>query len=275
MLEKIDIAKYYDIAVEWVLTYTPKIIWALVVLWIGLKISNFLGNLIIKWLKKQKIDITIVHFLSSLIKNVLKALVIVATIWILWVETSSFVAMFAAVWLAIGMALSWTLSHFASWVMILLFKPYKVWDLVETSGHFWTVKELQIFNTILTTLDWKTIIIPNADAISGSIVNYSIEKKKRLDITVWISYNSSMKKAKEILEKIIKNNKLILQNENNIVWVKNLWDSSVDLAFNVWTKTEDYWDLYFNINEEIKDELDKAKIEIPFPQRDIHLFNEK
>lgn len=218
---------------------------------------------------------TIVHFLSSLIKNILKALVIVATIWILWVETSSFVAMFAAVWLAIGMALSWTFSHFASWVMILLFKPYKVWDLVETSGHFWTVKELQIFNTMLKTLDWKTIIIPNSDAISWSIVNYSIEKKKRLDITVWISYNSSMKKAKEILEKIIKNNKLILQNENNIVWVKNLWDSSVDLAFNVWTKTEDYWDLYFNINEEIKDELDKVKIEIPFPQRDIHLFNEK
>ncbi len=270
-----DLIKYSDIAIEWIMTYTPKILGALLTFWIWFKVANFIWKSLEKILKKEKIDKTIGNFMSSLIKNILKALVLVAAVWIIWVETGSFVAMFAAVWIAIGMALSWTLWHFASGIMILLFRPYKVWDLIETSGHFGTVKEVQIFNTILTTLDAKTIIIPNSTAIEWSIINYSMEKEKRVDLEIWISYTDSIDKAKEVLLKIAKAEKKVLDDKWYTIWVKELWDNAVILVFRVWVKTADYWDIYFGLTETIKKTFDKEELNFPFPQRDIHLYNQK
>ena len=270
-----DLTKYVDIIIAWVITYTPKIVGALITLWIWFKIASFIGRSLEKILKKEKIDKTIGHFLASLIKNILKTLVIVAAIGIIWVETSSFVAMFAALWIALGMALSGTLWHFASGIMILLFRPYKVWDLIETAGHFGTVKEVQIFNTILKTLDAKTIIIPNSTAIDWSITNYSMEWEKRVDLEIWISYTDSIDQAKEVLEKIAKKESRVIDSKWYTIAVKELWDNAVILVFRVWVKTEDYWDVYFHLTETVKKRFDKEWLNFPFPQRDVHMYNQK
>jgi len=271
------IQKLWEQAISWALWYAPKIIGAILALWIGFKIANLIGRAIEAILNKRKIDKTVESFVVSLIKNVLKALVIVASVGMLGVETSSFVAMFAAVGLAVGMALSGTLSHFASGIMILLFKPYKVGDLIKTSGHEWVVKEVQIFNTILKTVTAKTIIIPNSDAIGWSIVNFSMEKKKRVDINVGISYEDSIDKAREVLQKIADEEPMVLKKEWVTIGVKELWDNAVIITFRTWVKTTDYWSAFFTLNETIKKEFDATNWELnfPFPQRDVHLYNQK
>lgn len=276
-LENLDIQKYMDLITTGVLSYMPKIIGALLVIWIGFKIVNMIAKLIDKALQVKKIDPTVEAFLVSLLRNILKALVFVAAIGILGVETSSFVAMFAAVGLAIGMALSGTLSHFASGVMILLFKPYKVGDLIETAWHFWTVKEVQIFNTILETVDAKTIIIPNSEAIGSSIVNLSMVSKKRVDIDVGIAYGDSIDKAREVLHEVADKNPMVLHDEGVTIGVKELGDNAVIFTFRTWVKTEDYWKAFFALTEEVKKAFDatNGELNFPFPQRDVHLFNQK
>ncbi|MCH2188394.1 mechanosensitive ion channel [Candidatus Gracilibacteria bacterium] len=270
-----DIQNIIDQTIPYIMTYTPKIIGAFLVLWIGFKIANIIEKVIEKVLKKQKMESTIRHFVGSLLKNILKAIVFVAAIGMLGVETSSFIALFATIGIAIGMALSGTLSHFASGIMILIFKPYKVGDLIETAGHFGTVKEVQIFNTILKTIDAKTIIIPNSDAIGGSIVNFSMEKKRRIDLDVGISYSDSIDKAREVMQRIAESEERILDEDGVTIVVKELGDNAVIFAFRVWVKTEDYWSARFHLIETIKKEFDKAGINFPFPQRDVHIYNEK
>ncbi len=270
-----DIQNIIDITLPYLLKYTPKIIGAIAVLWIGFKVANLWEKMIEKILKKQKMELTIRKFLGSLLKNTLRAIIFIAAIGMLGVQTSSFVALFATVGIAIGMALSGTLSHFASGIMILLFKPYKVWDLVETSGHFWKVSEVQIFNTILKTIDAKTIIIPNSDAIGGSIVNFSMEEKRRIDLDVGISYSDSIDKAREVMQAIAKSEERILDKEWVTIVVKELWDNAVIFAFRVWVNTPDYWDARFHLIETIKKEFDTAGISFPFPQRDVHIHNVK
>jgi len=276
-LENIDMQKFIDFAVQWVMSYAPKVIGALIVIWIGFKVVNAIGRVIDKWLRAKHIEPTVEKFLVNFIKNILKALVFVAAIGIIWVETSSFVAVFAATGLAIGLALSGTLSHFASWIMILLFKPYKVWDLIEAAWHFWTVKEVQIFNTILQTVDAKTIIIPNSEAIGSSIVNLSMVDKKRVDIDVGISYGDSIDTAREVLQKVADDNTMVLHDEGITIGVKELGDNAVIFTFRTWVKTEDYWTAFFALTEEVKKAFDatNGKLNFPFPQRDVHLYNQK
>jgi len=270
------IQNYYDMSVQAGLSYLPKVIGALLVIWIGFKIANMIGKAVMKILDMKKIDPTVESFLVSLLKNILKALVIVAAVGILGVETSSFVAMFAAVGLAIGMALSGTLGHLASGVMILLFKPYKVGDFIETAGHIGVVKEVQIFNTVLTTVDAKTIIIPNSSAIGGSIVNYSMENKKRVDLDVGISYGDSIDKAREVMQKIADADSRVIHKDGVTIAVKSLGDNAVIFTFRVWVKTADYWSVYFDLTEAVKKEFDASgELNFPFPQRDVHLYNAK
>ena len=277
VLENLDISKYIDFAVAWTLSYMPKILWALIALWIGFKIANMLWKMVDKVLKSKQIDPTVEAFLVSLLRNILKALVFVAAVGILWVETSSFVAMFAAVGLAIGMALSGTLSHFASGIMILLFKPYKVGDVIETAGHTGKVSEVQIFNTVLETPQGRTIIIPNSEAIWSSIVNMSTVDKKRVDLLVGISYSDSIDTAREVLHKIADWEDMVLHDEWVTIWVHELWDNAIILAFRVWVKSEDALWAPLILNETIKKEFDatNGKLNFPFPQRDVHLYNSK
>ncbi len=270
-----DIQKYTDIAIEGALTYAPKILGALLTIWIGFMVAGGIAKLISKIIKSRNIDPTVEAFIGSLTKNVLKALVIVAAIGILGVETSSMVAVFASVGIAIGMALSGTLGHFASGIMILLFKPYKVGDVITTAGHTGGVKEVQIFNTILQTPQGKTIIIPNSEAIGSSIVNMSTVEKKRVDLVVGISYDDSIDTAREVLTSVAQASAIVLQEEDVVIGVDSLGDNSVNIAFKVWVASSDAVAAPIILNEDIKKAFDatNGQLNFPFPQRDVHLYN--
>ncbi len=274
-LQEKNLGQYIELISSSILNYLPKIVWALLVLWIWFKLVNIARNFILKIMERQKMDPMLKSFLTSIFSIILKTLVFITAAWILWVETSSFIAMLAAAGLAIGLALKGTLQNFASWVMILFFKPFKLGDFVEAAGHAWTVSRIEIFNTFMLTWDKKTIIIPNSEITSNSMVNYSSQPKRRIDLEVWISYTDSIKKAKQVLNDIAKTEKRIIKKDWVTIWVKELWADAVVLVFRTFVKSADYWDVYFSLNETIKIEFDKNGLNFPYPQRDVHLYKEK
>lgn len=271
----IDLTSYIDIAVQWFIGYLPKIIGALLVLWIGFKIINILEKGITKLMDKQKLNPMLKSFVTSLSNMLLKIMVIIAAAWILWVQTSSFVAMLAAAWFAVGMALSGTLQNFAWWVMILMLKPFRIGHYVEIWGFAWIVKEISIFNTTLLTPDKKRIIIPNSDISNWSMTNFSAEPKRRIDMVIWVSYDDNIELVKKTLLEIAENHENVLQDHKITIWLNEFWDNSVNFNYRVFVKSEDYWATKYNILETIKTTFDKKKISFPFPQRDVHLYNEK
>ena len=270
----IDFYKYTDIIIEWTIAYTPKIIGAILVLWVGFKIIGLIEKTINKIMDKQKLSPMLKSFVTSLSSILLKVMVIIAAAWILWVQTSSFVAMLAAAWFAIGMALSWTLQNFAWGVVILVLKPFKIGHYVEIWGHSGTVKAISIFNTTLITPDKKKIIIPNSDISNWSVTNYSSEPKRRVDFVIGVSYDDDIDKVKETLLKIVQKDKRILQNLDITIWILELWDNSVNFAFRFFVKSSDYWTTRFDILETVKKTFDKKGISFPFPQRDVHIHNQ-
>jgi small conductance mechanosensitive channel len=191
------------------------------------------------------------------------------------IATTSFIAVLGAAGLAVGLALQGSLANFAGGVLILIFKPYNVGDLVEAQGHLGVVKEVQIFNTILLSPSNKRIIIPNGAVSNGSIVNYSVEGKLRVDLVIGISYESDIPKAKDVLFSAMADHELVLKDPEPNVAVSTLADSSVNLVVRPWCKAEDYWQVYFDITEAAKVNLEANGVSIPFPQRDVHLFEHK
>jgi len=271
----IDVVKLTDVAIEWVMSYTPKIIWALIVLWIWFKITKIIANTITWVMDKQKLSPMLKSFVISLTNIMLKIMVIVAAAWVVWVQTSSFVAMLAAAWFAIGMALSGTLQNFAGWIMILLLKPFQIWHFVEIWGYAWSIKEIWIFNTTLLTPDKKRIIIPNSDIANGSMINYSAEPKRRVDLVIWVSYDDDIDLVKKTLSEIAEKEERILKNQDITIWLAELWDNSVNFNYRFFVKSKDYWPTKYDILETIKKTFDKKGISFPFPQRDVHIYNEK
>lgn len=267
--------KYKDILIEWTIWYIPKIIWAILVLWIWFIIVNIIDKTIKKIMVRQKLNPLLKNFITSLSNIWLKILVILSAVWVLWVQTSSLVALLAAAWFAIGMSLSGTLSNFAGWVVILFFKPFKIWDYVEIAWLAWTVKEITIYNTIIRTIDHKTIIIPNSDISNGSMTNYSEEKNRRIDLIIWVSYKEDIDKVKDILLEIVKSEEKILQDEEITIWIFEFADSSVNFHYRFYVKNSDYWSVRYIIMEKVKKTFDKKWISFPFPQRDVHLYKEK
>lgn len=271
----INIDTYINKIIEWWIDYFPRIIWALFVVYIWFKLVKYFEKFIEKILVKQKVNLMLQNFITSLINILLKIMVIISAAWILWVQTSSLVAMLAAAWFAIGMALSWTLQNFAGWVMILVLKPFKIWDYIEVSWFIWTVKKINIFNTHLSTPDKKIIIIPNADISNWALTNYSYEPKRRIDLIIWVAYKENVAKVKKTLEEIAQADERVMKDEDIIVWLHDFWDSSVNFAFRFYVHTENYLKTRFDILEQVKIVFDKKKISFPFPQRDVHIFNEK
>lgn len=267
--------KYKDILIEWTIWYIPKIIGAILVLWIWFVVVNIMERTIKKIMSRQKLNPLLKNFISSLSNIWFKILVILASFWVLGVQTSSLVAMLAAAWFAIGMSLSWTLQNFAWWVVILFFKPFKIWDYVEIAWLAWTVKEITIYNTIIRTIDHKTIIIPNSDISNGSMINYSEEKNRRIDLVIWVSYRDDIDKVKETLLEIVKSEEKVLQNEEVTIWLCELAENSVNFHFRFYVKNSDYWTVKYSILEKVKKTFDKKWISFPFPQRDVHLYKEK
>lgn len=252
-----------------------KILFAIIIAWIWFKIIKLINTNLLKVIEKTNWDPLLESFLVSLVSIILKIVLFIIIAGILGVQTTSFIAMIAAAWFAIGMALSWTLQNFAGWIMILFLKPFKNWDFVEVWGYSGSVRSIGIFNTILITINKQKVIIPNSEISNGSMINYSSEPIRRLDLEVGISYTDSIKLAKETLEKIAKKEKTILQDEEITIWVKSLWDSAIILVFRSFVKTEDYWNTFFRLNEVIKETFDKKWLNFPFPQRDVHLYKEK
>ena len=267
-----DLNTYTDKGIQFIIDYGPKVLGALVVLVLGLWLISWITKLTKKGFKKGKVDETLIPFLASLVNFTLKALLLISVASMVGIATTSFIAVLGAAGLAIGFALQGTLGNFAGGVMILLFKPYKVGDLIEAQGFLGAVEEIHIFVTKLRSPQNELIIIPNGAISNGSIKNYTETGARRVDCTIGISYDSDIKKAREVLMAVMTSHPKVLKDPAPIVMVSELGDSSVNLVVRPHVLPGDYWDVYFHVYEEGKAALDKAGITIPFPQTDVHLF---
>lgn len=252
-----------------------KILIAVVIALAGRWIIKRIHKFIRKVLERRNVELSLRTFLLSLVNISLMLILIVTVIGVLGINTSSFVALFASAGIAVGMALSGTLQNFAGGVMVLLFKPYKVGDFIEAQGQTGTVKEIQIFNTVLNTPDNKTIIIPNGGISTGIINNYSKEGVRRVDWTFGIAYGDDYDKAKEVLAEMLDNDKRVLETPAYFIALSSLSDSSVLIVVRAWVNAEEYWNVHFDINECVYKEFGKHQINFPFPQMDVHLFSPK
>ena len=253
-------------------TFGIKLIAAIAIFIIGRIIAKGIRKLIVKVMDKRKVDKTISSFISSLTFSALLVFVILAALSQLGIQTTSFMAIIGAAGLAIGLALQGSLSNFASGFLIILFKPFKVGDYVDAGGVSGIISKISVFTTEINSLDNKKIIVPNSQIMNGTIINYTAEKTRRVDLVFGVGYNSDLKRVKDILLGIIEKHELIQKNPEPFIRLGNLNDSSLDFTVRVWTKTENYWDVFFDLTEQAKEEFDKNGINIPFPQMDVHLI---
>jgi len=254
-----------------IMHYGQMLVTGLLVLIIGLWIAGMVTKAVKSVMVKRGFDPALQSFLGSMLGITLKVLVVVSALGTLGVEMTSFVAILGAAGLAVGLALSGTLQNFAGGVMILIFKPFKVGDVIQAQGHTGGVSEIQIFNTILKTPDNKTIIIPNGGLSTGSMVNFSTEERRRVDWTVGIGYGDDADKAKEVLLGMMNDDSRILQDPAPFVAVSELADSSVNFAVRGWVEAADYWGVFFDLNERVYKEFENHGLNIPYPQMDVHL----
>jgi len=260
---------------NWVSMYSLNIIGAILILLVGKWLARRISNLVAKLLERNKIDLALVHFLTNLTYYSLIVLVVVAAAGRLGINTTSFLTIIGAAGLAVGLALKDSLSNFAAGVMLVLFRPFTIGDVVSTAGITAKVEKITIFNTLFCSPDNQLIIVPNNKIISDIITNITAKDTRRIDLTVGISYSDDMAKTKDILIRLAKEESRILTDPAPTVAVAELADSSVNLVFRPWVKTAEYWDVRFDLTERIKNRLDEAGISIPFPQQDVHLFVEK
>jgi small conductance mechanosensitive channel len=265
-----NLRKIYDLAIE----SAPRILMAILVLIIGFWLINRLSRFVKQSMEKRNIDKTIRPFLNSLISIGLKILLLISAASMFGIETTSFVAILGALTFAIGLALQGTLGHFASGVLLLIFKPYKVGDLVELGGgEKGRVQGIQIFNTILLTLDNRKIIIPNSVVTSNVITNISGQGIMGVDMTFGIGYGDDIDKARSVIAAVAESCPHVLSEPETLIKVSELGDSSVNFLVRPWVNSDDYWPTYFYMHEQVKKEFDKAGVSIPFPQVDVHMDN--
>lgn len=250
----------------------PKLLLSFVVLVVGWISINLFVSIFKRFLKKKNLEESLRLFLGSLIGMTLKVLLLIAIISILGVATTSFIALLGAFGIAVGLALQGGLSNLAGGVLILIFKPFKVNDFIETQGIFATVQKIDIFHTVLKTADGLIMYMPNGPLANSTITNFSIIKKRRVNTTFGISYTDDIKKAKRIIEKIISKDKRFHTEPAPFVKVTELADSSVNIQVRVWSDASQYWDAYYDLIQTVKLEFDKNNITIPFPQKEIHMI---
>lgn len=251
-----------------------KIIAAILVFLIGRWVVKVLHKVLQKMLEKAKVDHAVVGFTCSLAYAIMMVFVVLAALGQVGVQTTSFIAVLGAAGLAVGLALQGSLANFASGVLIIIFKPFKVGDFIDGGGATGVVKTIHIFTTTLTTPDNKRVIVPNAKMMGDNITNYSAEGMRRIDLVASISYGDSIDTAKAALMDELTKDARILKSPEPRVGVLSMSDSSIDLAVRPWVKVPDYWDVYFALNEAIKKRIEAEGLCIPFPQRDVHIYNE-
>ncbi|MCG9785711.1 small-conductance mechanosensitive channel MscS [Vibrio mediterranei] len=251
--------------------YGVNIISAILILFIGNIVVKAVANSVSKLLHKKKMDKAVVEFIHGIVRYTLFVIVLIAALSRIGVQTASVVAVIGAAGLAIGLALQGSLSNFAAGVLIVGFRPFKSGDYVEIGGVAGSVDSIQIFQTILTTPDNKMVVVPNASVIGSPITNYSRHATRRIDHVIGVSYGADLKKTQEVIRRTLEADERILKEPGTTIGVVALADSSVNFVVRPWVRTEQYWDVYFDSLQAIKEALDAEGIEIPFPQMDVHL----
>jgi len=261
------------IVVEQGPTIGMNLVAALLIFFVGRWIAKLVTNMIRKALAKTEMEDTLERFLCNIIYTAFLAVVVIAAIGQLGVETTSLLAIFGAAGLAVGLALQGSLSNFAAGVLIVAFRPYKVGDFIEAGGEAGTVLEVQIFTTVLTSPDNKKIIVPNAQVMSGTITNYSTLGTRRVDLVVGIGYDDDIDKAYKVIQQILDADDRILKDPAYTIALNELADSSVNFIVRPWVNSSDYWGVYNGVTEQVKRKFDEAGISIPYPQQDVHMYH--
>ena len=252
-----------------------SLLMALAILIVGRQLVKLILRLITVALEKSKVEDTVRIFVTNLLNTLLMILVFIAAINQLGIETTSIIAVLGAAGLAIGLALQGSLSNFAAGILIVIYRPYKVGDYIEAGNYAGTVKDIQIFSTVLKTPDNKIVVVPNGSIMNGSIVNYSDQDTRRIDLIVSCGYEDDIDKVRSVLEDILKKEKRVLKDPKPQIAVTELADSSVNFIFRPWVKRTDYLPVYYSLLEEVKKRFDKEGISIPYPQSDVHIHNHK
>lgn len=265
---------YIQMAKDWLIATGPGVISAILIFFIGRILAKWIAGMIRKAMMRVKIEETLVRFLTKLIYYILLIAVLIAAADQIGIKTTSFMAILGAAGLAIALALKDSLANFASGVMIILFHPFKVGDFVTAGGQTGSVKQIDIFSTIMTTVDNQKIIIPNKTIMAQTITNVNAEKTRRIDLTIGIGYDDDIRLAKTTLEELIQQDERILKDPAPMIAVSELAESSVNLIVRPWVATADYGKVRFDLTEKIKLTFDERGISFPFPQRDVHMHQQ-
>lgn len=257
------------------IAYGLKLLLAIITLIVGLWVIKIIMRTLGKTMERRNVDVTLRQFAHSVLGILLKILLIISVISMVGIEMTSFIAILAAAGLAVGMALSGTLQNFAGGVIIVLFKPFKVGDFITAQGFTGTVHEIQIFNTIIKTTDNVTVIVPNGPLSTNPVTNYSLEAQRRTEMVFGIGYGDDMDKAREIIKALIAADARILQDPEPFVAITELADSSVNITVRLWAESSNLWGMRFDFIENVKKAFDREGISIPFPQRDVHVYQAK
>lgn len=264
-------SKYWDMAVELMMTHGPGLVLAVVVLLLGWWFIGRLVAIVDRGMQRSKVEPTLMTFLHSMISISLKVILLVIVASMIGVETASLIALLGAAGLAVGLALQGSLANFAGGVLILFFRPFKAGDVIEAQGYVGRVQEIQIFNTIIKTLDNERVIIPNGILSNGCVKNLFVEETRRVDMTFGISYQDDIGKAKNIIAEVLAADANVLKDPEPDIFVSAHADSSINILVRPWCQSENYWPVFFNAMEQVKLAFDREGISIPFPQRDVHL----
>lgn len=270
-----DSGKYVDLLVQYGISYGMKALAALAVFLIGKRIARLVTNMVVKAMKRNDIDDELIGFIESLLYWGLFAMVCIAALTQLGIQTASFIAVLGAAGLAVGLALQGSLSNFAAGILIIILRPFKVNDFVEIAGEAGKVKEIKIFTTDLRTGDNKCVIIPNARVLASNIINHTTTGTRRIDMVFGIGYEDDIDKAKAAIKAVLADEPRILAEPEAVIGVSALAESSVNIVVRPWVTTDDYWSVNQSLLEQVKKRFDKEDISIPFPQQTVHMVAQK
>ena len=263
--------EFLDPLIEQAVVFGPKLLLAIITLLIGLWAIRRVAKAVDRMMARGDVETTLRGFMHNVISVGLKIILFVVVVTMIGVETTSIVAMLGAASLAVGLALQGSLANFAGGVLILLFRPFKVGDVIEAQGYLGTVDQIQIFNTILKSLDNKRIVIPNGPLSNGAVTNLFHEPIRRVDVQLGVSYSDDIAHVRRVIEGVIASIDAVIPEPAHEIWLAEHGDSSVNFKVRVWCNSEDYWPTYFNMMEQSKLAFDREGISIPFPQRDVHI----
>lgn len=251
--------------------YGVSLITAIIILYVGWKLINLLHKAFLKLLTKKEVEASVQYFLGKTLNIALKILLIISVMTHIGIEMTSFIAMLGAAGLAIGMALQGTLQNFAGGLIVLILKPLKIGDYIESNGYNGTVERIQIFNTFLNTPDNKTIIVPNSELATKAIINYTKTENRRVDINVGVAYGENIANVRAIMLKTLENDSRILNHPEPMVVLTEMADSSLNVSLRIYVKPDYYWNVFYEYNETIYNKLTENNVNIPFPQMDVHI----